>query len=385
MPLSPALNSVSADEIQDLMFRIRDMVVEIHEENLYWKNKLNAPISNVMHNRPIQSPTENEISTTTTISSGTLSTPATSSTCPPPYKSAVKLISKQPIENHSQYNNSYSQHRHQNHIQQQRSLTVPRSNLNQEDIPPQPPIRTRRRSKTLSSTTYTSTSRENMSASRGALIVFEGLDRVGKSTLAKKLVEHFKRVNRPVRLMRFPERSSPVGTVIDHYLRSKSKQVDNHTMHLLFSANRWEFNTQIRQSLLEGETVVIDRYSYSGIAYSCAKKGLTIDWCCEPEKGLPQPDLVIFLELPKEAQYKRQGFGEERFETEEMQELVRLQYEKVMEKSGEIWLRVDVEDKSPDQILGEIISPIKRRIEACASKEIGTLEFLSSTDETSSH
>lgn len=39
---------------------------------------------------------------------------------------------------------------------------------------------------------------------RGKLIVFEGLDRAGKTTQCMRLVETFKRRAEPVRLIRFP-------------------------------------------------------------------------------------------------------------------------------------------------------------------------------------
>ena len=41
-------------------------------------------------------------------------------------------------------------------------------------------------------------------ASRGALIVFEGCDRVGKSTQCKKLVEKLTRNGAAAKLMKFP-------------------------------------------------------------------------------------------------------------------------------------------------------------------------------------
>lgn len=211
---------------------------------------------------------------------------------------------------------------------------------------------------------------------RGALIVLEGLDRVGKSTLAKKLVEHLERMKRDVSLCRFPDRATPVGQLIDEFLKTSTKRIDNHVMHLLFSANRWELAKRIRNTINQGITVVVDRYSYSGIAYSSAKQDMDFKWCREMERGLPRPDLVIYLELPREAQYQRPGFGGERFETMEMQDMARLQYEHVMEMSNETWLRVDVERKNPDQVLGEIIIPVKRCLESCANKELGDLDFL---------
>lgn len=402
---------LSAQDVKELMLQFRCLVLDVQEENLLWKARLydlehhksrrhqslpqstssvlpsrakttvkwtstsgssnnnssSSPATTTPPTASISPPVDNEISSSTISSANSSSTTnATNSTRPPPYKTAVSLV---PQPTHSRRHTLCHRQQTQDHNQ-----TTLHPDTNTSEAHPQPPARTRRHARTLSRINYLSGG--TMSSARGALIVLEGLDRVGKSTLAKKLVEHFERTQRQVAHLRFPERTTPIGLVISEFLKNPSKHVDHHAMHLLFSANRWEFNTKIRKTLLEGITIVVDRYSYSGIAYSSAKKGLTMDWCCESEKGLPQPDLVIYLELPKEEQYSRPGFGDERFETKELQELIRHQYEQLMEKSHDIWLRVDVEDKSPDQILAEIITPVKRCIEACAKKKIGDLTFL---------
>lgn len=99
---------------------------------------------------------------------------------------------------------------------------------------------------------------------RGALIVFEGLDRSGKSTQAKRLVERIASGGGQAVLLPFPgmflvdglrwrllvlpvawssigiaDRKEPFGQVIDRYLR---KEIDlcERALHLAFSANRWE-------------------------------------------------------------------------------------------------------------------------------------------------
>ena len=91
---------------------------------------------------------------------------------------------------------------------------------------------------------------------RGKLIVFEGLDKAGKSTQCTRLVENLEKDNVAVKYIRFPgrthdrdvtsdltdylsDRTTPIGKMIDSYLRSQSNQED-HVIHLLFSANRWE-------------------------------------------------------------------------------------------------------------------------------------------------
>lgn len=100
---------------------------------------------------------------------------------------------------------------------------------------------------------------------RGALIVIEGLDRAGKSTQVARIAQSIS-----AKTIKFPERTTPVGKMIDSYL-GKMSEMDDRAIHLLFSANRWEKVDSILQSLQKGEHVICDRYAFSGIAYSCAK------------------------------------------------------------------------------------------------------------------
>ena len=68
------------------------------------------------------------------------------------------------------------------------------------------------------------------------------------------------------------------------------QQLDDHAIHLLFSANRWEHESvtsvdihcynffvslirrEMRRLLLDGTTLVVDRYAYSGVAFTSAKQ-----------------------------------------------------------------------------------------------------------------
>ncbi|CAO1605981.1 Thymidylate kinase [Xanthoria calcicola] len=168
---------------------------------------------------------------------------------------------------------------------------------------------------------------------RGALIVIEGLDRAGKSTQCEKLCRYLEQEGRRVKHMRFPNRSTPIGKSIDSYLRGETQQED-HVIHLLFSANRWEAAPQIIEYIDNGITVVIDRYYYSGAVYSAAKNNpnLTLDWAIQPEIGLPKPDLCIFLDVSPTDAAARGGFGSERYETSEMQKRVRNLFQELLQK-----------------------------------------------------
>ncbi|KAF5876200.1 uncharacterized protein Bfra_002602 [Botrytis fragariae] len=164
--------------------------------------------------------------------------------------------------------------------------------------------------------------------SRGSFILIEGLDRAGKTTQVKKLCDRLYASGRNVKLMRFPDRTTSIGQQINSYLQS-STALSDQSIHLLFSANRWEKAQEIRDLIAQGYTIVCDRYYYSGMIYTSSKYSidspshLSLEWCKNPEIGLPMPDRVIFLDLEPEEAEKRGGYGDEKYETREMQKRVR--------------------------------------------------------------
>ncbi|WMV38862.1 hypothetical protein MTR67_032247 [Solanum verrucosum] len=194
------------------------------------------------------------------------------------------------------------------------------------------------------------------SSSRGALIVLEGLDRCGKTSQSGKLYKYLDEQGHSVESWRFPDRNTGVGQMISSYLANKS-QLDDHAIHLLFSANRWEkrdylseFSTWscpqstgahppptslMEEKLKSGTTLIVDRYSYSGVAFSSAK-GLDIEWCKAPEIGLLAPDLVVYLDISPEKAAERGGYGDERYEQLEFQKKVAGSYLSLRDSSWKV-------------------------------------------------
>ncbi|KAI9047173.1 hypothetical protein LZ554_008627 [Drepanopeziza brunnea f. sp. 'monogermtubi'] len=171
---------------------------------------------------------------------------------------------------------------------------------------------------------------------RGAFIVIEGLDRAGKTTQVKRICDRLYASGHNVKTIRFPDRTSPIGSMIDSYLQS-ALEMDDHAIHLLFSANRWEKAKWIRNTLASGSTIVCDRYYYSGMVYSAAKQNpsLSLSWAQSPDVGLPKPDVVVFLDLEAEEAEKRGGYGEEKYEKRDMQMRVRELFLALLEGEGD--------------------------------------------------
>lgn len=94
-----------------------------------------------------------------------------------------------------------------------------------------------------------------------------------------------------------------------------------------------------------GITLIVDRYAFSGVAYSAAK-GLPLEWCKGVDSGLPNPDLVLFLTAPPRVLMERVGWGQERFEKPAFQAAVATQYRNLRDA---FWVEVDA-GKGEDDI-----------------------------------
>lgn len=202
---------------------------------------------------------------------------------------------------------------------------------------------------------------------RGQLILIEGLDRSGKSTQSGILLERLP----DAKLIKFPDRSTKVGSIINEYLTNSDFQLSDQTAHLLFSANRWELEASIVDSLNKGHFIVMDRYIYSGIAYSLAKLSnaadsspemASTDWLYSPDKGLPKPDLTIFLTLSLEELSNRKGWGEERYEKASFQKSVKHCFLDVLNADTDNTVEIiDVNNLSIDQVSEKIWDLIKQK------------------------
>lgn len=88
---------------------------------------------------------------------------------------------------------------------------------------------------------------------------------------------------------------------------------------------------KIEKRLLEGYHVIMDRYSYSGVAYSIVRGLHKMEACqseiglytnCSYFLGLIKPDLVVLLIGDPKNLSKREGYGSEIYDFVDFQTLV---------------------------------------------------------------
>jgi dTMP kinase len=215
-----------------------------------------------------------------------------------------------------------------------------------------------------------------MATKRGALIIFEGLDRIGKTTQSKLLFDYLSReCNLLCERLAFPDRSTQIGSLIDAYLQRKI-EFNDHTIHLLFSANRWECIDSMRTKLLQGYTLIVDRYAYSGVAFSQAK-GLDQIWCQSCDIGLLKPDLVLYFHRGKQSNCLSYN-GDERYETKQFQEKVEFYFEQFRSSSRQ-WNDINVSNpdnpnmRDKESIQNEIRLYVKDCLKEIKSNDIEEL------------
>ena len=144
-----------------------------------------------------------------------------------------------------------------------------------------------------------------------ALLVIEGLDGSGKSTQVGLLQNYLKNKGLKYEYLHYPRTDSPVyGDLIARFLRGELGEinaVNPYLVALIYAGDRADSKSTLEKWLYQGETVVLDRYVYSNIAYQCAKlhdqqqQEQLKAWILKTEFeyfNLPKPDLNIFLDVP---------------------------------------------------------------------------------------
>jgi dTMP kinase len=196
----------------------------------------------------------------------------------------------------------------------------------------------------------------------GVLITIEGIDGAGKSTLAAALAARL-----GATLLR-----EPGGVELSERIRELVKDpalaVDPRAEALLYAAARAQLVAERLRPLLDrGETVVLDRFVDSSLAYQGAARGLGIDAVRainEFGTGGLVPDVTLLLELtPAHGRARQDGRGDERdrleAEPDAFFERIAAAYADLAAREPE---RITVLDATlpPDELLEQALSVLAR-------------------------
>jgi dTMP kinase len=192
------------------------------------------------------------------------------------------------------------------------------------------------------------------------LVVLEGIDGCGKSSVAKRLANA---VGSRAVLTREPT-DSWIGRAVK---RGEKGKVSPYTDALLFMADRAKHTQQMRDWIAKGKLVVCDRYYHSTVAYQAAYlkevfEGDPFKWLLESNLRISiRPDLTVLLTIPPEVGLERISGRKRlsRFEKLDFLKEVHRNYLRLARVDKSI-VKVDA-NRPLDTVTAEVIELVRRR------------------------
>jgi len=152
----------------------------------------------------------------------------------------------------------------------------------------------------------------------GKLIVFEGIDGSGKSTQFELLCKRLTNEGCQFKRLVFPRYKEPSSALIKMYLAGdfgdNPDSVNAYAASSFYAVDRYaSFVQDWRKYYEAGGLILTDRYTTSnalhqGAKMDAGKRGQFFKWLYDYEFnliGLPEPDLVIYLDIDAEFSVER--------------------------------------------------------------------------------
>ena len=145
----------------------------------------------------------------------------------------------------------------------------------------------------------------------GKLIVIEGTDGSGKSTQFRLMSEHLEKDGIVFKHLVFPRYSEESSALIRMYLGgqfgSNPNDVNAYAASAFYAVDRFaSYKMDWGQWYEDGGVILSDRYTTSNAVHQASKetgenREKFLQWLYDFEynkMGLPQPDLIIYLDVP---------------------------------------------------------------------------------------
>ena len=153
--------------------------------------------------------------------------------------------------------------------------------------------------------------------SKGKLIVIEGLDGSGKATQSALLCEALAAGGKSVNKLSFPCYDDDSSALVRMYLAGRFGEnpddVNCFAGSVFFSVDRYaSYKANWENGYISGGTYIADRYTTSNAVFQTSKLPKEqwdsyLDWLFDFEyhkMGIPEPDLVIYLDVEPEVSEK---------------------------------------------------------------------------------
>lgn len=200
--------------------------------------------------------------------------------------------------------------------------------------------------------------------SRGALIVFEGIDGSGKTTQIYKIAHLLKKHNYSVTVTHEPNHDSKWGQLIQKEVKKHREKVSpEQELEWYLKDREWDLKNNILPALENNHVVLVDRYYLSNAAFQGALETFTLEDILLKNSFARKPDLWIFLDVTVrlgQSRIRQRGKHNkiDQLELADYQEKVRLNYKQLasMDIGGKfVWVDASGEEDELTKILEKIL------------------------------
>lgn len=135
---------------------------------------------------------------------------------------------------------------------------------------------------------------------KGKLIVFEGIDGVGKSSISSALTQWLNEHNYEAIRYEDVENTKQGFAILKPFIK-KNVSIDTSLLYYLASSS---YKSQVITKLLERSWVICDRYLYSTLAYH-STRGANLHMINIPYLSVRKPDYLFLIKVPDEIRLQR--------------------------------------------------------------------------------
>ena len=193
----------------------------------------------------------------------------------------------------------------------------------------------------------------------GKLIALYGINNLGKSTQAKRLVERLIQEGKEAYYLKYPLYNlAPSGQLINGYLRNGNPyDLSPREYQIVHVVNRTQYDAALRARLMSGEWIVVEDYVGTGIAWG-AGAGVDEAFLQELNSHLLHEDLPLFMDGERFLEAKEEGHKHET--NDELMNKVKETHHLLAQKHG--WFMVNA-NQTRDEVHEDIWKHVKRLID----------------------
>ena len=172
----------------------------------------------------------------------------------------------------------------------------------------------------------------------GKLIVFYGINNLGKSTQARLLVEKLQEQGYKSEYIKYPIYDlEPSGRMLNDYLRNGNPlNLNAKEVQAIYALNRTQYQDELKKKLTEGVNIVAEDYTGTGIAWGLGA-GVGENYLKDINSHLIKEDMAILFDGERFKQSIEEGHKHEN--NNDLINKVRWSHLKLKEENG--WIKID--------------------------------------------